>query len=123
MNIEYGDRSDIALARDKQQGIARDNYYRDLNQGIPDQPFAESRENGIAVSDIVKRLVRQGGGKALYYNHQIFWDMDLNDAREQACLEVITPENWDEPITELEQIDINGYNKGHEYEINVSLFQ
>ncbi len=69
----YGDRDDIALARDKQQGTIRENVRRDQSLEIPDQPFAESAEEGIAVSEIVKRLVRQGRGKALYYNHQIFW--------------------------------------------------
>lgn len=115
------DRVDIMLARDIQEGIKRDNYYRDLNQDIPAQEYADSKNSGIPVSEIVKRLIKQGGGRSLYYNHQIFWDMELEDAREEACISAIIPDGWDTPITELEQILVDGHSKGHEYEIIVQL--
>ena len=115
------DRPDIMLARDIQEGIKRDNYYQDLNQDIPAQEYAASKESGIPVSEIVKRLIKQGGGRSLYYNHQIFWDMELQEAREEACISAITPDGWDTPITDSEQILVDGHSKGHEYEIIVQL--
>jgi len=116
------DRPDIELERDRMQGIARDNYYFELNKSIPDQPFATEPENAFKISEIVKRLIRQGGGRALYYNHQIYWDMDLEEARAEATLDVIIPEGWDEPITDLDQVQVDGHAPGmHEYEIMVKL--
>lgn len=115
------DRTDIMLARDIQEGIKRDNYYRDLSQEVPAQEYANSQESGIPVSQIVKNLAHQGGGRSLYYNHQIFWDMDLEEAREEACISAIIPDGWDTPITDSEQILVDGHSKGHEYEIIVQL--
>lgn len=115
------DRPDIELARDKQEGIKKDNYWANFNKPIPEQPFAKD-ESGLKVSEIVKSLVKKGGGRALYYNHQIFWDMDLLQAREEACLDCIIPEGWDDALTGLEQINVEGNNKGHEYEILVEIY-
>lgn len=120
----YGDRDDIVLAKDRQQSQLRENVYRDQMKsfGIPDQPYAESAEQGIPISEIVKRLVEQGGGCSLYYNHQIFWDIKLHEAREYACISAITPDGWDTPVTELEQLVVEGCGDGHEYEISVELY-
>ena len=109
------------LARDRQQEIIKENYWNNFNKEIPEQPYAESGK-GNKVSEIVKKLVARGGGKALYYNHQIEWDMDLSDAREEAAIDCIIPDSHDTPVTSIEQIDVTGRNLGHEYEITVLLY-
>lgn len=121
----YGeDRPDMQLEHDRSEGAKRDNYYADLNKPVPEQPFADSDETAKPVSQIVKDLVRQGGGKALYYNHQIYWDMELSEARQEASLDAITPDGWDTPVTELEQINVDGHAPGeHEYEITVEVYE
>lgn len=109
------------LEQDHQQEIITENYWNNFNKEIPEQPYAEEGE-GKKVSEIVKNLVAKSGGKALYYNHQIEWDMDLCEAREAASIDCIVPKNWDEPVTSIEQIDVTGRNLGHEYEITVLLY-
>jgi hypothetical protein len=116
----FGERDDIALEQDKQQGIARDNAANNLNRILPDMPFAESGE-GLKVSDIVKNLVQRGGGQALYFNHQIEWDMDLGEAKENAALTCIIPEGWNEPVTSSDQIVVDGSPRADQYEITITL--
>ncbi len=109
------------LERDRQQEVIFENYWNNFNKEIPDQPYAEAGK-GIKVSEIVKDLIAEGGGRALYYNHQIEWDISLCDAMEEAAIDCIVPEGWDEPVTSLEQIDVTGRNLGHQYEITVLLY-
>lgn len=117
----FGDRDDIALERDRQQGVMRDNYYAEISQSIPDQSFAQM--GGIKISSIVRALVSKGGGKALYYNHQIEWGMSLEEARQEVCLECLIPDGWDTPVTGLDQVLVEGHTpQAHEYEIQVSVF-
>lgn len=117
------ERPDMQLEHDRQQGIIADNYAAELNKEIPEQPFASEGE-GFKVSEIVKNLTRKGGGRALYYNHQIEWDMELEDAREAASFDAVinTPSGFDAP-PDMEQIQVSGHSKGHEYEIIVEIFE
>lgn len=120
----YGDRDDILLAKDRDQSRIRENVYKDQMRSfdVSSLDYAKNEEDGIPISKIVKHLVQRGGGQRLYYNNQIFWDMELQEAREEACISAITPDGWDEPVTELEQIVVDGRGDGHEYEISVELY-
>jgi hypothetical protein len=118
----FGERDDIALERDRSQGQATDNYYAKFNNPIPDAPFAKVGK-GFKVSEIVKNLVQKGGGSACYFNHQIEWDVELEDARQEAAIDAIIPDGWDTPLTELEQIDVVGRAAYmNQYQIEVRLY-
>lgn len=109
------------IAQDRQQETITENYWNNFNKEMPEQPYAKEGE-GKKVSEIVKNLIAKSGGTALYYNHQIEWDMDLGEAREAASIDCIVPFDWDEPVTSIEQIDVTGRNLGHEYEITVMVY-
>lgn len=115
------DRTDMALAHDKAEGLIRDKVADRLRGQDFDNPFGD--ESAKPVSQIVRDLALSGGGRALYFNHQIFWDVEnLEDAKDQILLEVVTPEGWDEPLVDSDKMQVCGESKGHEYEILVELF-
>lgn len=117
------ERPDMQLERDRSHGTIRDNVAAEQNKPIPDQPFASEGE-GFKISEIVKKLAQKGGGSALYYNHQIEWNMELAEAAQEVTLNAITPDGWDSPLTGLEQINAHGHAPGmHEYEITVEIFE
>lgn len=114
----FGERDDIALANDRMQGVMMDNYSARFNKPIPDAEFSE---DGLQAFEICKNLVKKGGGRALYYKHQLNWDLPENVESEIAIL-AIEPEGWDSPVTDSENIDIQVNDLGHEVEITVFVF-
>ena len=117
------DRPDIQLERDRQQGIRSDNYWKKFHEQPPIPEFSSDPES-LSISQIVRNLILKGGGKALYYKDQIFWDKDsISDAIDDLCLECLIPEDWEEPLTSQDQISYHELDKGHEYEIILEIFK
>lgn len=116
------ERKDIALEFDRQQDQIRENYNNRFHIPISDCPFAEEGEGDVKISEIVESLAQRGGGRALYYNHQIEWDVSLEDAIDDLLLKAIYPDGWDYPLADSEDILIDERDLGHEFEITVTLF-
>ena len=84
--------------------------------------YAEDAEGAIKLSDVVCKLVRQGGGDALYDKHHLFLDIDWNQIEEYIALQVITPNGWSHPLVNSEDIVITHVSGGIMCDISVELF-
>lgn len=68
------DRPDIQRAYWQDQSEKIDNYYDKMRRNVPIASYAEDAGGAIKLSDVVTKLVRQGGGDALYdKQHSIFF--------------------------------------------------
>ncbi|GAC1456878.1 MAG: hypothetical protein NVS2B14_00170 [Chamaesiphon sp.] len=115
------ERPDIALEHEKSESQKRENYWNQFNKSYPEPKYA-TEESGIKISEIVLNLFKKGGGSALYYEEQIYFNMDTHEAVEDALLSAITPEGWDSPITEWEQVNYNLSSHGGEVEIIIEIY-
>jgi hypothetical protein len=79
-----------------------------------------TEENRIKLSKIVENLVKRGGGKAVYYNRHIEWDINRN--AEEITLKITTPKGQIRPATEIEKIAlIEQKTEMHQYLITVEV--
>lgn len=117
----YGDRDDMALARDRDQGRILENQTLERLKSIPEAEYAESVYQGLPITQIVREMAQANQHRRLYYKHQIFWDVEsIHDAVEQISLEAITPDGEDEPVAaDLDWFTPHLNDKGHEVEIYI----
>jgi len=92
------DRPDIQKAYWRDQGQKIDNYYDDMRTDVPIASYAEDAEGATKLSDVVTKLVHQGGGDALYDKQHLFLDIDWDEIEEYIALQVITPKGCSHPL-------------------------
>ena len=85
------DRPDIQKAYWRDQGQKIDNYHDKMRIDAPIASYAQDAEGATKLSDVVTKLVHQGGGDALYDKQHLFLDIDWNEIEEYIALQVITP--------------------------------
>ena len=120
-NIDH-DRPDIQRAYWRHQGEKTDNYYDKMRTDVPIASYAEDAMGTIKLSDVVTKLVQQGGGDALYDKQHLFLDINWEEIEEYIALQVITPNGWDHPLTNSEDVVVT-YIEGYcMCDISVELF-
>ena len=116
------DRPDIQKAYWRVQGQKIDNYYDKMRIDVPIASYAEDAMGTIKLSDVVTKLVRQGGGDALYDKQHLFLDIDWDEIEEYIVLQVITPDKWNHPLTDSEDIVVTHIEDYCMCDISVELF-
>ncbi len=116
------DRPDIQKAYWRDQGEKTDNYYDKMRINVPIASYAEKAEGATKLSDLVTKLVRRGGGDALYDKQHLFLDIDWNEIEEYIALQVITPDGWDHPLVDSENIVVAHISDYCMCDISVELF-
>ena len=117
------DRPDIQRSYWRDQGKKIDNYYNKMRIDIPIASYAKDAEGATRLSDVVKRLVRQGGGDALYDKQNLFLDIDWDEIEEYIALQVITPDGWDHPLVNSEDIVVTHISDYIMCDISVELYR
>ena len=117
------DRPDIQRSYWRDQGEKIDNYYNKMRIDIPIASYAKDAEGATRLSDVVKRLVRQGGGDALYDKQNLFLDIDWDEIEEYIALQVITPDGWDHPLVNSEDIVVTHISDYIMCDISVELYR
>lgn len=110
------------LSKDRSEGIIRENHDKKNHQIIHSSECASDGE-GIKLSDIARNLLRNGGGLACYNIEQVEWDMELAEIRQELALDAIIPDGWDEPVTGIEQINIDVVSNGTTFDLRIELFE
>jgi hypothetical protein len=98
------ERPDMQRAYWRNEGQKKENYYNKMRTDIPIASYAENAEGVTKLSDVVTKLVHQGGGTALYNKQHLFLDIDWDQIEEFIALQTITPNGWDHPLTNSEDI-------------------
>lgn len=86
----YGDRDDIALARDKAQGQAKENQANERAE--MHQRLIEAQEYGTNsaaenISDIVQKMIENQVYSKLVLKSQVIWDVEsISEAVTDACI-------------------------------------
>ena len=117
------DRPDIQKAYWRAQGQKIDNYYDKMRIDVPIAFYAEDAMGTIKLSDVVTKLVRQGGGDALYDKQHLFLDIDWDEIEEYIVLQVITPDGWDHPLVNSEDIVVTHISDYIMCDISVELYR
>ena len=117
------ERPDIQRAYWRDQGQKIDSYYDKMRIDIPIASYAKDAEGATRLSDVVKRLVRQGGGDALYDKQHLFLDIDWDEIEEYIALQVITPDGWDHPLVNSEDIVVTHISDYIMCDISVELYR
>ena len=117
------DRPDIQRSYWRDQGEKIDNYYNKMRIDIPIASYAKDAEGATRLSDVVKRLVRQGGGDALYDKQNLFLDIDWDEIEEYIALQVITPKGWSHPLVNSEDIVVTHISDYIMCDISVELYR
>lgn len=113
------DRPNIQRAYWRNQGQKTDNYYDKMRIDVPIASYAEDGIGTIKLSDVVTKLVRQGGGDALQH---LFLDIDWDEIEEYIALQAITPNEWDHPLVNSEDIVVTHISDYAMCDISVELF-
>lgn len=108
-----------AYWRDQEQ--KPDNYYNEKRIDVP-IASSEDAEGATKLSDVVIKLVHQGGGNALYDKQYLFLDIDWDEIEEYIALQIITPDGWDHPLVNSEDIVVTHINDYCMCNISVELF-
>ena len=116
------DRLDIQRAYWRDQGEKIEKYYDKMRRNVPIASYAEDAIGTIKLSDVVTRLVHQGGGDALYDKQHLFLDIDWNEIEEYIAVQVITPNGWDHPLVNSEDIVVTHFSDCCMCDISVELF-
>lgn len=116
------DRTDIQKAYWRDQGQKIKNYYDKMRINVPIASYAEDAEGATKLSDVVTRLVRRGGGGALYDKQHLFLDIDWEEIEEYIACKVITPDGWDHPLVDSEDIVVTHISDYCMCNISVELF-
>lgn len=115
----YGDRDDIALAKDRDQEQIRKNKSDEWHTDIPSSEYASSAEEGTPITEIVRRMTLKNRRRALLWKSSVFWDVEtLYDACLEISLEAITPEGEDLPVAaDIEWFEPSVHECGWQIEI------
>jgi len=117
------ERPDIQRAYWRDQDTIWENYYNNFHREIPIAEFAETEEGAIKISEIVRSLVRRGGGRCLTGKENVFFDVDWAELNELITCEAIIPDGWDYPLTDSDDINIHLHGTGNsDIEILVEIF-
>ena len=116
------DRPDIQKAYWRDQGQKIDNYHDKMRIDTPIASYAQDAIGAIKLSDVVTKLVHQGGGDALYDKQHLFLDIDWDEIEEYIALQVITPNGWDHPLVDSEDIVVTHIEDYCMCDISVELF-
>ena len=116
------DRPDIQRSYWRLEGEKTENYYDKMRIDVPIASYAEDAEGATKLSDVVKRLVRQGGGDALYDKQNLFLDIDWDEIEEYIALQVITPDGWDHALVNSEDIVVTHISDYIMCDISVELY-
>lgn len=117
------DRPDIQRAYWRLEGEKTENYYNKMRIDVPIASYAKDAEGATRLSDVVTRLVRQGGGDALYDKQHLFLDIDWDEIEEYIALQVITPDGWDHPLVNSEDIVVTHISDYIMCDISVELYR
>ena len=117
------DRLNIQRSYWRDQGEKIDNYYNKMRIDVPIASYAKDAEGATRLSDVVKRLVRQGGGDALYDKQHLFLDIDWDEIEEYIALQVITPKGWSHPLVNSEDIVVTHISDYIMCDISVELYR
>lgn len=86
----FGDRDDIALERDKQQGQILENQANEraeIRQRLLDAGEYGTSDNAENLSEIVKEMIENEVGSKLVYKSNVLWDIDsIHEAVTEACI-------------------------------------
>jgi hypothetical protein len=89
---------------------------------IPIASYAENAIGTVKLSDVVIKLVHQGGGDALYDKGHLFLDIDWDEIEEYIACKAITPDGWDHPLVSSEDIVVTYISDYAMCDISVELF-
>lgn len=82
----YGDRADIALARDRAEGVKIDNYRQAQHRHLS-LPAPSPSVNAIPITKIVENLIVQEKTSCIVWAENVKWDVeDIYEAVEVACI-------------------------------------
>jgi hypothetical protein len=126
MIFDNNDRQDIQLANDRAIGVARDNHRnRVLDQEIAAEQaraWGDEESGAASLSEVITKLIEDGGGRWLRAKSAIYQDFDINDIVDHIAIQAcIIPDGWDEPITDQNQVEILLQDRGCTVEITVIL--
>lgn len=88
----FGDRDDLALERDRQQGQIRENKARELAE--LDEAVDRAREYGTSsdarpITQIVREMLEGERYSRLLLKSQVIWDADsISEALTEACIQL-----------------------------------
>ena len=116
------DRPDIQKAYWRSEGEKIDNYHDKMRIDVPIVSYAQDAEGATKLSDVVTKLVHQGGGDALYDKQHLFLDIDWDEIEEYIACKVITPDGWDHPLVNSEDIVVTHLSDYSMCDISVELF-
>jgi hypothetical protein len=90
---------------------------------IPIASYAENAEGAIKLSDLVINLVKHHGcGRQLISKENLFLDVNWDEIEEFVALQVITPNGWDHPLVDSEDIVVTHISDYCMCDISVELF-
>lgn len=98
------ERPDMQRAYWRSKGQKMENYYNKMRIDAPIASYAEDAKEVTKLSDVVTILVHQGGGTVLYNKQHLFLDIGWDEIEEYISLQIITPNGWDYPLTNSEDI-------------------
>ena len=111
----FGDRDDIALARDKNQGQILENQANE--RAATHEALINSLEYGTSsdaenISQIVKKMIENDIRSKLINKSHIIWDVDsISEAVTEACISLALGDD-----------EYNPWVNDQDYEIEISLF-
>lgn len=86
----FGDRDDIALARDKNQGEILENQANEraaIHERLLDAGEYATSNDAENISEIVRKMIENEIGSKLVYKYQVIWDVDsIHEAVTEACI-------------------------------------
>ena len=100
-----------------------DNYYDKMRTDVPIASYAEKAEGATKLSDLVINLVKHHGcGHQLISKENLFLDVNWDEIEEYIALQVITPDGWDHPLVDSENIVVTHISDYCMCSISVELF-
>lgn len=117
------ERPDIQRAYWRDQGEKTDNYYDKMRTDVPIASYAENTEEATKLSDLVINLVKHHGcSRQLISKENLFLDVNWEEIEEYIALQVITPDGWDHPLVNSEDIAVTHIEGYCMCDISVELF-
>lgn len=121
-NID-NERPDIQKAYWRSQDEKTENYYNKMRINIPIASYAENTKGATKLSDLVINLIKDHGcGHQLIPKENLFLDINWDKIEEYIALQVITPNGWDHPLTNSENIVVTHKDDYCNCNITVELF-
>ena len=90
---------------------------------IPIASYAKDAEKATKLSDLVINLVKHHGcGHQLISKENLFLDVNWDEIEEFVALQIITPNGWDHPLVDSEDIVVTHKEDHCNCDITVELF-